>query len=731
MASEAPGLLEELRRRKVVRVGLAYVMASWALLQVVDVVAPILEVTDATVQVLFWLLVAGFPVAVFLAWAFELTPEGIRSTERARAEYGEAQHEEAIQKRRNRLAYLSGIIGPAMLIGGGLGAAAVWTFVRPSSDLEAVEVSAETLPTIAVLPFTNMSPDENNAYFAAGVHEEILTRLSRLKNLRVISRTSVMRFDDTEDGIPEIAEMLGATHVVEGSVRREGNEVRVTAQLIEGRTDQHLWADNYDRTLDRIFEIQGQLATSIVAALETELTPREAALLGDDTPADIEAYELFTRARLIDQTVHFMAFERRLEAIELLNRAVSLDPELADAWQLLVRLEAERVHFNLDPDGNHLAAAEAALERAEALAPGDTDTLLARTYLLYHGKGRYEEALETVRRAREQEPGRSDLLLAESFILNRLMRWPEMIAVQQQAARLDPLNPRTHAVLARSLTWQERYQEAYEALLLRRAVAEPDTRTDFGVDIASVFASPDYAEWQSIMERRIDLLEPSDLPLAEADDNPAPEDLYLIMHLLTTQRFHTARDLLGMERETINRDFYRDVWQLKNEVRFHDYLEQTDEARTKAQELLEASSHLFEISEAGSGDAQGAMTWRSWAAGYLGMPDLAAQGLAYLEERLANTQDPHGRQFVIWSICEVLVTSDPVSAPACILDNRPRPFTLYRFATRLDLWHPVLSDPGIQAWLEEYPEWVRFMRDQWPDSRPFPFDQNLSTSWAR
>jgi TolB-like protein len=720
VTSEAPTLLDELRRRKVVRVGLAYVMASWALLQVVDVVAPILEISDATVQVLFWLLVAGFPVAVFLAWAFELTPEGIRSTERARREYGEAQHEEAIQKRRNRLAYLSGIIGPAMLIGGGLGAAAVWTFVRPSAEQEAADVSAETLPTIAVLPFRNMSPDPDNAFFAEGVHEEILTRLSRLSAVRVISRTSVMQFTDDLPTIPEIAKMLNATHVVEGSVRRAGGSVRITAQLIDAGTDQHLWAENYDRELADIFEIQDRVASQIASALHTELSPADTAMLSGAYEPDLEAFDLVTKARVISRLSRQGRSREGPDPLTLVRQAVEIDPDYAAAWQLLGQYEAAEVHFGRDPDGEHLAAAEQALDRAQALAPDATDTLLTEALVLYHGKKRYAEALQVIQQAREQEPGRSDFLTVESWILRRLGRQEEMLDRMQEAVALDPFNGRAHLAYARELDGLQRYEEAYRSMRRARDAGVADPWIDFDVRVAGAIAQASYEDYARVMDARLAELSDSDIPII-VPTTTGGSGWNLIEHLLLTDRSEEAWRLIGREPRAIDPSSIRDIMTGYFEVAALEFNNRSQEARALAERTLEAVLGYPDSSNIPFGEIL--ELHKAWLGAYLGRDDLTAEGLSLLRHRVQTVEDELARGRYLYWYLEALAASDPEAAQAAYLAEPRDVIGPHVFATRPHLWHRLLDHPDIRARFDDHPEWVQFMRDRWPESRPFPFDQ--------
>src|ERR1700693_5389271 len=303
------GFFEELKRRKVYRVAIAYVVASWALAQGLAQVLPVFDISNSAIRVVIALLLFGFPVALVLAWVFDITPTGIRRTSSAAAQTAPTTH-----RRRN----LFLLAAAGVIISAGVG-----FFVLPRAVARKVDKS------IAVLPFENLSDEKENAYFADGVQDDILTNLSKVGDLKVISRTSVMPYRGKTSNVREIGKALGVGAILEGSVRRSGNRVRVNVQLINADTDEHLWAEDYDRDLTDVFAIQTDLAQQIVRELQAKLSPIEKAQIerrptenGEAYLAFVEAHELFYRP---DGT--FRANTEKAE--QLFERATALDPNFA------------------------------------------------------------------------------------------------------------------------------------------------------------------------------------------------------------------------------------------------------------------------------------------------------------------------------------------------------------------------------------------------------------------
>src|SRR5260370_23260508 len=260
------GFFEELKRRKVFRVAIAYIVASWALAQGLSQVLPVFEISNSVIRVVIALLLIGFPVALVLAWVFDVTPQGIKATPSVAS---------GAHLRRNVI----------MLVATGIViSAAAGFFLLPRAAARKIDKS------IAVLPVESLSDEKENAYFADGIQDDILTNLSKIGDLRVISRTSVMSYRGHAPNLREIGKALGVSAILEGSVRRAGNRVRVNVQLIDATTDEHLWANDYDRDLTDVFAIQTDLAQKITDALQAKLSPAEKSRMERKPTENGEAY---------------------------------------------------------------------------------------------------------------------------------------------------------------------------------------------------------------------------------------------------------------------------------------------------------------------------------------------------------------------------------------------------------------------------------------------------------
>jgi adenylate cyclase len=423
-------LLAELKRRRVYRVAAVYLVVGWVLLQLGNIVVEPLRLPEWTMPLLIVFLLLGFCVAVVLAWAFDITPEGVRRTGPLPAREGAAVSPAQTEKVRH-----AALIGLGMLIAVlGIGSYAFFHGPPPSSTLAGGP--GEGLRSVAVLPFVNASPDAENEFFADGVMEDILTHLALVPDFSVISRTTVMRYKGSPMSVPEIAGELGVQYVLEGSVRRVGDRVRITAQLIDGPRDQHLWAETYDRLLEDIFSVQTEIATAIAGALEAELSTGVASRIERRPTDDLEAYDLFLQGR---ENFYRYTVEGTERAIEDFRAALARDADFALARAWLGRAFAiyafnhgagaawadssvthSRRAAAQQPDlaaaqtalgtalatTGRLAEAQAALERAVELNPNDW-AAIANLGLVYAQRGQQDEAIRLTRRSLEQEPARS------------------------------------------------------------------------------------------------------------------------------------------------------------------------------------------------------------------------------------------------------------------------------------------------------------------------------------
>src|SRR5947199_1036502 len=321
-----------------------------------------------------------------------------------------------------------------------------------------------TEKSIAVLPFENLSEEKANAFFADGVQDEILTDLARIADLKVISRTSVMQYKSgAARNLREVGQQLGVAHVVEGTVQRSGNRVRVNAQLIDARTDKQLWGQVYDRDLLDVFAIQSEIAKTIADQLQAKLSPSEEAAIKQPPTSDISGFDLYTRAKNLIATLATSSVGRkadRLQAIELLNQAVARDPSFFDAYCLLAWFHDDLYFFGFDHTPARLASAEAAIQAAFRLRPDAGEAHLARAWNLYHGYLDYDSALAECEIARQSLPNNSEVFELTAYIQRRQARWEESTRNLAHAIELDPRSVRALASIAGNYARVRRYAEA-------------------------------------------------------------------------------------------------------------------------------------------------------------------------------------------------------------------------------------------------------------------------------
>jgi adenylate cyclase len=321
--------------------------------------------------------------------------------------------------------------------------------------------------SIAVLPFENMSSNQENAFFADGIHEDLLTNLGAIQDLHVVSRTSVKQYRATTKSIPQIGAELGVAYLLEGSVQRAGDQVRVTGQLIKARNDEHIWARSYDRRLTDVFAIQTELAQEIAGALAATLSPQERELLKNRPTIDAAAYDLFLKARA---NLNGSASEMTMPQVEeALREALKLDPQFAEAWAYLSFLHVTNYFQELDRSPRQLAEATAAIETAQRLAPEDPVTVEMLGNYYYYGYRDYARAAEAYRRLAKLRPNSSEAYSQLGLLARRQGKWSEALDNLRKATRLDPRNSLHPFLLGETLLSLRRYPEA--EIEYRRAVA--------------------------------------------------------------------------------------------------------------------------------------------------------------------------------------------------------------------------------------------------------------------
>ena len=436
-----PSFFSELKRRNVYKVTIAYAVVSWLLIQVATQVFPFFEIPNWAVRLVVLLLVIGFPIAFILGWAFELTPEGIKRTEEL--------DQMPQQQSKNRAWIYVVIIAGAISIG-------LFFLGRYTASFRAGAQRTETFEkSIAVLPFENLSDDKANAYFATGIQDEIMTRLAKIADLKVISRTSTRQYQSRSGNLSQIAKQLGIAHVLEGSVQKVGEQVRVNVQLIRADDDSHLWAETYDRKLTDIFGVESDVAKSIAQSLQAKLSGREEQAFGVKPTSNPDAYDAYLRGLAAEGESIDSVYSTQ-KAISFYKRAVHLDPTFGLAWSRL-----SRAHSSLYPSfGDSTEAAKRALETAQKLQPDLPETVLALAQYQYSELHDYDAARTTFLRVSKMLPGSSEIPAVLAQIARHQGKWEETVAYYGQALVLDPRNAELLTEAADNYDYLRRFDNA-------------------------------------------------------------------------------------------------------------------------------------------------------------------------------------------------------------------------------------------------------------------------------
>ena len=456
------GFFGELKRRNVYKVAVAYAIVGWLLIQIATQVFPFLEIPTWVVRLVIALVAIGFPVALIIAWAFEATPEGIRRTSVADAI--------PANRNKNRTWIYVAVVGAAFSIG-------LFFIGRYSAKpgtlrhSEATTASAIPAKSIAVLPFQNLSEEKANAYFAEGIQNEILTKLAMVRDLKVISRTSTVKYQSKPDNLKTVAQELGVASILEGAVQRGGNKVRVNVQLIDARTDTHLWAKSYDRDLQDVLRVESEVAGEIAEALKANLSPSETHVLAAPRTQNAEAYDLFLRGQFefyrAENAPIADAYDR---ADSFYRQALARDPNFAEAAAGLAYSRLSRHWFVSSLAPAELYEVKSIIDRALTHSPDSPEAHTSLGVLYYWGHRQYEEALSEFDRALELQPNNA---LAQQFcgwVRRRLGQWERALADVKKAQELDPRDPQipssTAAIYATLRLWKDAEQAAMRSLTL-------------------------------------------------------------------------------------------------------------------------------------------------------------------------------------------------------------------------------------------------------------------------
>jgi len=446
----------ELRRRNVYKVAVAYAVVGWVIAQIATQIFPFLEIPNWIVRLVIILIAIGFPIALVIAWAFEATPEGIKRTEVADAMPGSA----ATGRKKHAWIYVVVIAATISVT--------LFFLGRYTAGNKSVASASNELPakSIAVLPFDNLSRDPDNAFFAEGVQDEILTRLAKVADLKVIARTSTQKFKSAPENLPDIAKQLGALNILEGSVQKANDQVRVTVQLINAMTNSHLWAEIYDRKLTDIFAVESDIAKAIADQLQAKLSGSEKQMMAAQPTTDTEAYELYHKGKSL--------WEKRSgdnipKAIAYYEQAIARDPNYALAYAGLAKAYILLPFYAGADRLDAFSKAKDAALKALRLDSNLAEAHAALGKVLFFSEIDLGGALREYKRAIELQPNDAT---AHHWLGNdtlaALGRFEEAIAQGKRAVELDPLSPVINTDFGTIFYYAHRYEES--AMQLRKTL---------------------------------------------------------------------------------------------------------------------------------------------------------------------------------------------------------------------------------------------------------------------
>lgn len=457
------GFIHELRRRHVFKVGAAYLVSAWLILQLGAILLPAFDAPHWAEQVLVAVLAVGLLVAVALAWLFEITPEGVRRTEDEGAEAAPTP----FTRRMGRYVNAGIIVILAAAVG-------VLTWRLAARVPQGPGATTKIDPhSIAVLPFENLSADPDNAYFASGIQDEILTRLAELGGLKVISRDSTQQYASHPGDVRTVARALGVANVLEGSVQKSGDEVLINVQLVDARNGQHLWAQSFDRSLEHVFSVEGEVAQQVAVALKAKLSPAEEVEVTRPPTENTGAYQAYLRGIAVGNRAQ--SAQTISDRIRYFGEATALDPAFALAWAQLALAQSAVCSDEFNRTPQQIAATRTAAENALHYGPDLGEAFLANGDFESSCLGDYKAAEKNYEEARKRLPNSADVLngLARLAVYRR--DFEAGLGYDRKAAELDPRNPRTLFRLAIAYAIQRQMDQAQATLNHALDVAPDDT----------------------------------------------------------------------------------------------------------------------------------------------------------------------------------------------------------------------------------------------------------------
>jgi TolB-like protein/Flp pilus assembly protein TadD len=454
----------ELKQRKVYRVALGYAVVAWLVIQISATVMPAYHAPDWILPIFITVVALGFPVALVLAWAFEVKGGAIERTPESTGRLS------AANKRRVWLLAVVGLIISTLAVGGYF-LWHPWRNATIASQVSTAAMPAVREKSIAVLPFENLSRDPDNVYFAEGIKDEILTKLASVRDLKVISRTSTAKYQSKPDNLKTVAQELGVSTVLEGAVQKAGDKVRVNVQLIDARADTHLWAKSYDRDLRDVLKVESEVSQEIADALQANLSASESSALASAGTRDAEAYDLFLRGEYEFQQAESRqdadAYER---ADAFYRQALARDPNFARAAAALARSRLSRHWFASPLAPRELEEIKSIIDRALALAPNSPEAHLALGLFYYWGHRQYQNALTEFNRTLELQPNNALARQYCAAVYRRRGEWERSLADFQRAQELDPRDAQIPANIGVTYFALRQWKDAERAELRALAI---------------------------------------------------------------------------------------------------------------------------------------------------------------------------------------------------------------------------------------------------------------------
>ena len=657
----------ELQRRKVYRVAAAYIIAAGFIIQIASAAFPAWELPNWALRLVIVFLLIGFPIALILAWAYDVTPQGIRATPTTSAP--------GAHRRRNLIM----LIVTGVIVSGAAG-----FFLLPRASARKVDKS------IAVLPFENLSDDKENAYFADGVQDDILTNLSKIGDLKVISRTSVMSYRGQARNVREIGKALGVSNILEGSVRRSGNKVRVNVQLIDATNDEHIWAEDYDGDLTDVFKIQTDLAHQIAAALQAKLSPTEKAQMERKPTENGEAYLAFIQAHNLHTA--YEDIEKLKQGEQLYERAVQLDPKFALAFARYSQLESWIVH-TFDRTLARREKARTLAERALQLQPDLPEAHLALGFSYYYGDNNYDAAAKEFAIAQQGLPNEAEAYLAMGAIQRRQGKWTESTASLEKASSLNPKDTWALQNLAMNFEMLRNF-EAANKTIDRALQIDPN---GFGLwEIKAKLAVEEKGDF-SVAEKA----------LAVVDTLPKSPDIQarIAGSRITIFLFMRKFDEVAREAEKVPDNVagkfpgalcgkYTTIGVAKKALH--------DEAG--AREVFLKAKGFAEAEIKQDPDEAGAHARLAEALAWLGEKDAALAEINRATQLLPESKDAFGGPEITTSAAEIHAIVGDVAGAVAILDgllSRPSPITVPGLKVN-PIWDSIRNDPRFQALLDKH-----------------------------